>query len=229
MFSKLYNWLDDRERRFRHSFGKDISTPAERRKSNLHYYLMDHAILRTFWTNFDEVAPGVYRSNQPTHARLVKYRDMGIKSVLNLRGEESFAHYLFEKESCDELGLTLHTAKLWARRAPKRENVLRVIDLFRTIEKPFLMHCKSGADRAGFASAMYLMVIEGRPVEEAKKHLSLRYIHLKNTHTGVLDRILDVYQLRNAQAPIGFEDWIRTEYDHMAIQTAFRAGEPARI
>jgi len=228
MLSKLYHWLDDRERRLRHSFGKDISTPAARRKSTLHYHLFDHAALRTVWTNFDEVAPEVYRSNQPTHGRFVKYRDMGLKSVLNLRGEDSFAHFLFERESCEALGLTLHNAKLWARRAPERENVLRVIELFRSIEKPFLMHCKSGADRAGFASAMYLMVIEGRPVEEAKKHLSLRYIHLKSTRTGVLDRILDVYALRNARAPISFEHWIATEYDNRAIQDAFLAGAPAQ-
>ena len=35
------------------------------------------------------------------------------------------------------------------------------------------MHCKSGADRAGLASALWLLHVERRPVAEAMKQLSL--------------------------------------------------------
>jgi len=227
MLTKFWTWLDNGERRLRKSFGRDLSTPGQRRLARIHYHLFDHAFLRTFWTNFFRIAPGVYRSNQPTHRRFLRYRDMGVRTVINLRGEDTYAHYFFEQESCEALGLTLVNAKLWARRAPSRERILTVIEAMRAAERPFMFHCKSGADRAGFASAVYLMVFEGVPVRQARRQLSLRYIHLKFTRTGVQDYILRVYQARNDRAAIPFEDWIRTEYDHRLVQEGFDTRRPA--
>ncbi|MCI5112733.1 MAG: tyrosine-protein phosphatase [Marivita sp.] len=227
MLGRLWTKIEDAERKLRRSFGKDITDPRARRWSAFHYHVFDHAFLRTFWTNFFEVAPGVYRSNQPTHARFEKYKAMGIKTVVNLRGEDKYAHYLFEKETCEALGLKLLNAKLQARNAVSRKKIVHVIDTLRMAEKPFVFHCKSGADRAGFVAALYLMVFENKPVEIARKQLSIRYIHLDFTATGVQDYILEVYAARNARSPIGFEDWIRTEYDATAIQTGFDTKTPA--
>ncbi|MCK0149184.1 tyrosine-protein phosphatase [Marivita sp. S6314] len=227
MLGRLWTKIEDAERKLRRSFGKDITDPRARRWSTFHYHVFDHAFLRTFWTNFFEIAPGVYRSNQPTHARFEKYAAMGIKTVVNLRGEDKYAHYLFEKETCDALGLTLLNAKLQARSAVSRKKIVHVIDTLRQAEKPFVFHCKSGADRAGFVAALYLMIFEGQPVTEARKMLSLKYIHLDFTATGVQDYILDVYEARITRSPIGFEDWIRTEYDGKAIQAGFDAKIPA--
>lgn len=211
------------ERRLRNHYNTDLSTPELRRRANIYNLWFDHAILRTFWTNLFEIAPGVWRSNHPTHKRFAQMKAKGITHVLNLRGAAGAAHYLTERESCRELGLTLVDCNLNARRAVPAEAILKVIDTFRTIERPFVMHCKSGADRAGFASAIYLMVIEGRPVEEARKMLSLKYIHIRQSKTGILDYILDQYAARNAASPIGFEDWIRTEYDPEALTAGFKA------
>ena len=219
LIARIQEW----ERNLRASYNVDLSTPENRRRAHIYNLWFDHAILRTIWTNFFEIAPGVFRSNHPTHARFEKMKAMGIRSVLNLRGAGGAAHYLTEKESCAALGLTLIDCELQARSAAPRQNILEVIDAFRTIEKPFVMHCKSGADRAGFASAIYLMVIEGRPVAEAKKMLGVKYVHLKWSKTGILDYILDVFEARQAETGIGFEDWIATEYDHMALQRAYEA------
>jgi protein tyrosine/serine phosphatase len=124
------------------------------------------------------------------------------------------------------LDLTLVSRKLWARDAPAREAILAAIDAFKTLPKPLLFHCKSGADRAGFTAAMYLMVCEGRPVADAKKQLGLRYIHLDFTATGVLDYILAVYEARVEQHPIDFEDWIRREYHQKLLQQGFNLRRP---
>jgi Tyrosine phosphatase family len=107
---------------------------------------------------------------------------------------------LLEREACAANGITLHA-----------------IALFRTLPRPFLMHCKSGADRAGFASAVYLMVMLGEPVEAARRMLSWRYLHFRWSKTGVLDRVLDLYATRNAHTPLSFEDWAATEYDPRAV------------
>lgn len=220
---RLLRRISDWERDLRAFYNTDLSTPENRRRAAIYNLWFDHAILRTVWTNQFPVAPGVWRSNQPTHRRFARLKAMGIRSILNLRGAAGAAHYLAEEESCRNLGLHLVNCTLQARDAAPRENIEAVIRAFREIDKPFVMHCKSGADRAGFAAAIYLMVIEGRPVSEARRMLGVKYIHFRWTRTGVLDFILDSYAARQADTGIGFEEWIATEYDHTALQKAFEA------
>lgn len=219
----LLKRITDWERDLRAAYNTDLSTPENRRRAHIYNLWFDHAILRTFWTNFHPVAPGAFRSNQPTHARFARLKAMGVKSILNLRGSAGAAHYLVEEESCRELGLDLTSVSLQARAAAPREKVQALIRAFRQIEKPFVMHCKSGADRAGFAAAIYLIEIEGRPVSEARRMLGARYIHFKWTKTGILDFILDAYEARNRRTPIGFGQWIDTEYDPVALQAEYEA------
>ena len=218
----LIKRIGDWERNLRAYYNTDLSTPENRRRAHIYNMWFDHAVLRKVWTNFFPVADGVYRSNQPTHERFVKLKAMGITSILNLRGAGGAAHYLVEAESCRELGLTLFDVTFHARHAAPAEDIQKLIAAFRTIERPFVMHCKSGADRAGFAAAIYLLVIEGKPVSEARKMLSAKYIHFKWTKTGVLDHILDLYEARHAQDAISFEDWVATEYDYLAVQKDFQ-------
>ncbi len=223
MLRKWYQALEKKERDLRNSFGHDITDPVERRKSERHLLWLDHGILRTFWHNFEEFAPGAYRSNHPSRKRFETYAAMGIKTVLNLRGKAKQPHYLFEVESCADLGMTLVTCQMAARRAPSIAELTKLLDAFKTIERPFLMHCKSGADRTGLAAAIYLMIYEGASIAEAKKQLSFRYIHIRRTKTGILDHFLDTYEARCAQSPIGIEDWIRKEYDPNALTLSFAA------
>jgi protein tyrosine/serine phosphatase len=221
LLQKIKNW----ERDIRAHYNTDLSTPEHRRRARIYNLWFDHEVLRIIWTNHHEIAPGVYRSNQPTHKRFARLKEQGFKTILNLRGAGGAAHYLVEEESCRELGLTLVSTRLHARRAATREEILDTIAKMKSMETPVVMHCKSGADRAGFASAIYLMVFEGKSVAEARKMLSLRFIHLKWSKTGILDHILESYDLRNARDPISFEDWIRTEYDQQVMQSEFNAGK----
>lgn len=229
MIRKLFKTLDRKEREYRNSFGDNITDPEERRRSEWHLNWMDHGILRKRWHNFAKVAPGVYRSNHPNHERFEAYAAMGIKAVLNLRGSAQQSHYLFEVESCEKLGLTLVTSQMAARRAPRVDELVELLSAFETIERPFLMHCKSGADRTGLAAAIYLMVHEGEPLEVARKELSVRFLHFRKSKTGVLDHLLDVYAERIAQSPIAIDDWIRTEYDPAALTDSFAAKQAALL
>ena len=201
--------------------GWDLTDPGRRWRAALHYHLVDHAILRHHWTNMDEVAPGVWRSNQPTHARFKALKATGIRTVINLRGAGEASFHLFERESCAALGLRLVSVALRSRRAPERDEVLKLLEAFRTIEKPFLIHCKSGADRSGFAAALYRLT-QGATVAEARRHLSWRYLHMKRSRAGVLGHVLDLYEARLRQGPIGIEAWFETEYDADAAQAGFR-------
>lgn len=227
MFGKLWRYLEDKERALRLSFGQNITDPKERRKAYWHVRWLDHGIFRTFWHNFDAVAPGVYRSNQPDHRRFATYADLGIKAVLNLRGKAQQPHYLFEVESTDQLGLPMVTVGLSARRAPRIEALKELLSAFDTLPRPFLLHCKSGADRTGLAAAIYLMAHHGASVTEAQRQLSFRYLHIRRSSTGILDHFLELYAERNAQSPLSIADWITTEYDPAVLTESFAAKQAA--
>ena len=205
------------ERRLQLAYAADLSTPANRRRALIWNRWLDHGILRIWWTNQFEIAPGVFRSNHPPQSRFARIRAMGISTMLTLRGVSGNPSDLLEREACAAHGITLHSIALQARAAPTPAQIAELIGLFRSLPRPFLMHCKSGADRAGFASAVYLMVMLGEPVEKARRMLSWRYLHFYWSKTGVLDRVLDLYAARNAREPISFEAWAATEYDPAAV------------
>jgi protein tyrosine/serine phosphatase len=228
MLKKIYHQLDEWDSKLRRSFGKDIETTSGRFWARVHYHLFDHAFLRVFWTNYAEISPGVFRSNQPTEARFRKYHARGLKSVLNLRGEDAYAHYKYEERICNQLGMDLVNCKLNARNAPKVTDINEVIDVLERLPKPLLFHCKSGADRAGLVSAIYLMEFEGKTVREAQKQLSVRFVHLDFTPTGILDYMLWVFEERCAISSIGFKDWINSEYDQQIMGSCFKLRLPVQ-
>lgn len=203
--------LYDLERRWRAHYNVAPDTPETARRARVYMRWFDHEILRHLWTNQAEIAPGVLRSNHPTPKRLARLAEGGLRSVLTLRGAAPSAHNLIEQAQCRALGLTLHAQGLSDRRPPGRDALLQLIDVFKRIERPFLIHCKSGADRAGLASAVYLMAIEGRSVEEARGMLSLRFFHVRRSRAGALDRVLDGYA--SDGRGLSFEDWVRDVYD----------------
>lgn len=217
IWSSLKTWQKNAREKYTH----DIFDPEERRKSRFYTLWIDHEILRIHWHNFANIAPGAYRSNHPTRARFEEYTAMGIKTVLNLRGATRHSHYKFEVETCEALGLALIDIPLSARSAPPKVRLLEVVDLLPTLQKPFLMHCKSGADRTGLVSAIYLMSVEGQSVEEAKKQLSFRFLHLAFTKTGILDYVIWSYRKRIEQGYIGFREWVETEYNSAEMTAGF--------
>lgn len=186
----------------------------------------DHGILRRIWTNQEEIAPGVFRSNQPSHRRYSVLKKRGVHNVLNLRGTGPTIPHRATEASCSALGIDVTPMGFSSRLAPERATLLALIDALKTTPRPYLMHCKSGADRTSFASAIYLNVVMGEPMEKAMRMLSIKYIHLRFTRTGIMDYILESYIARNAQSEISFEEWAASEYDHQALQTAFNDKAP---
>jgi protein tyrosine/serine phosphatase len=227
MIGKFFTRIHEAEKRWSASYGTDISTPRGRRQAWWHFHLSDHGFLRTLWTNLYEIAPGVWRSNQPSPGRMKRYHEMGIRTILNLRGQDQYSFYLFEREAAARLGLAMIDIKIYARSLVPAERFLELLDIFDTIRLPFVMHCKSGADRAGLASALWLLHVEKRPVAEAMKQLSFRFVHLKSSKTGVLDQLLETYATDTATAPMPIRDWFAKRYDPVAIQAAFDARKTA--
>ncbi|AGI69268.1 protein tyrosine/serine phosphatase [Octadecabacter antarcticus 307] len=217
---RLSNQLKDRFDATKASFRTDLSSPENRRRAVLYERWFDHGFLRKFWTNMFEIAPGVWRSNHPTAKRFPALTARGIHTIISLRGSTTTPWALLEKEACTRHGIRLETVALKSQSAPNRRDLQALIGLFRSVEKPVLFHCKSGADRTGLASVMYLLVIENQPLEQARKMLSWRYAHLSWTKAGVLDMLLDDFA---TSARHDFEDWLGHDYDARALQKKFES------
>ena len=223
MIVSLLTKLDNLERSVRTSFGRDISSRSGRFWAHVHFHLIDHAFLRILWNNFHKVSDDVYRANQPSPSHLRSYKEKGIKAVFNLRGFSQQSYALFEEDSCEKLGLELISVPLSSSSAPQPEKLLEIIGIMEKLQKPFVMHCKSGADRAGLVSALYLIAQKKLPVVKAKKQLSFKYLHLDFTKTGILDYIFDVFSERLKIENIDFVDWIKQEYNTDILNSSFKS------
>lgn len=203
----------------------DLSTPSGRLRTYLDYLWKDHAYLRVKFSNAHWVSPELVRTNQPWPFQLKKWRDRGIKTIINLRGGFDASFHALEKDACERLGLTLVDFTVTSREAPSRVRVNGARELFEKIEYPALMHCKSGADRAGIMSALYAHYRLGLPIAEAMKQLDFKYLHIKQGKTGVLDYVFERYLSEGEPKGQTFTEWVDSDaYDTDAIKADFRAG-----
>lgn len=191
--------------------------------------MVDHHIFRFIYANRHKVAPGVWRSSQPAPYQIRAFKRRGIQTVINLRGARDCGSYRLEHAACRRNGIDFIDFPMYSRGAPNPQAIRAAAELFHKIRYPVVMHCKSGADRAGLMSALYLILKEGRPVEEALSQLSIRYGHFKDADTGILDFFLQSYIDYNRHTPIGFMDWVNTVYDARKLKDAFRARSHANL
>ncbi len=209
-------------------FRGTLAGPEARRSDRLRAWsdslLVDHAVFRVLWDNWAAVVPGrLYRSNHPTPARLAAAaRRHGLCTVINLRGHRQCGSDALSREAAERLGLTHIDAPFESRGAPHRDRILRLAEIFRTMQEPALMHCKSGADRAGLASGLFLLM-NGGTAAQALAQLSWRFGHFSRSRTGILDAFFVRYAAEG-EGRKPFLDWVRDDYDEMALRRDFTAG-----
>ena len=191
--------------------------------------LHDHAYFRIFWHNWAEIVPGrLYRSNHPTPGRLERAaRKYGLRTVINLRGEKPCGSTELSEAAARRLGLAHVFLPFESRGAPQRDRILRFHELYRTMRTPALLHCKSGADRAGLAAGLALL-LEGAPTALAIHQLSLRHLHIRQSSTGILDAFFLRYAAE-AEGKKPFLDWVRDDYDEDDLRVRFHASGIARF
>jgi len=205
-----------------HRFTAGLNTPAGRARAWANSLVKDHAVLRLAWSNFAVVVPGrLYRCNHPTPQRLAAMtRRLGLKTVVNLRGVTGSGSDALSREMAARLGLDFIDAPLKSREAPARDRVLALVQAFRTMREPAVIHCKSGADRAGLAAAIYLL-LHGATTAQAVRQLSIRYGHLAGADAGVLGAFLRRFALE-AEGRKSFADWLAEDYDPAVVDGDFR-------
>jgi protein tyrosine/serine phosphatase len=204
-------------------FKGDVDTAGGRALAWVDSLCIDHAIFRVAFSNFGTVIPGrLYRGNHPTPARIRRLaRGFGLRTVINLRGATGTGSYHLSRDAALKLGLEYIDLSLESRGAPQRERILRLHDIYRAMPGPGLLHCKSGADRAGLAAGLCLL-FEGGSARDALQQLSWRYGHIRQARTGILDAFFMRYQ-RDGEGRKPFFDWLDQDYDEAALRRDFHA------
>jgi len=204
-------------------FNGDLTTKRGRFVAWIDSLFIDHAVFRLLWGNLSTVVPGrAYRCNHPTPWRLRRMtRRLGLRSLINLRGRTQSGSDALSREAAERLGLAFYDMALESRGAPQPDRIMRLHEIYRTMAAPALLHCKSGADRAGLASALIVM-FEGGNAAQALRQLSWRFGHIRQARTGILDAFFLRYQ-HEAEGRLAFLDWVRTEYDPAALKRDFHA------
>lgn len=208
----------------------NLKTRLGRWIARLDMYLVDHGAFRALYNNLHHLGGGMYRLSQPSPAQLRRYRKtLGIRSVINLRGvNPQQGSYALEADACRKLGIQMINCSLGSRRMPRVQEVLDLRDTFQRIEYPAMLHCKSGADRAGLAAVLYRHFHMGDPIEKIRQ-LHWRYGHFQFGNTARLDYFFEAYKRANKARPIAFIDWVQTVYDPKVLQAEFDREKQSRL
>lgn len=109
---------------------------------------------------FQQVSERLYRGAQPTKDGINKLRELGINTVINLRGTNDFTRA--EETQVRALGLNYFNVPLpnWGR--PQDTRVTEILELIAATENGrVFVHCKDGVDRTGMIVAIYRMTHDG--------------------------------------------------------------------
>ncbi len=196
-----------------------MSSRWQRAQAYVDLYWVDHGFLRALYGNEYEIAPMVTRRAQPSPKDVRAFAARGGKTILNLRGEGRGGPYLLEREACFATGVALVDVRISSRKLPARETLLEMADVLAKAERPLLFHCKSGADRAGLAAGMFV-VLHGGSVADAQAQLAARYLHFRASPTGVLDQLFVEF---GESGSGDFLQWVKTDYEPGDLEAKFHA------
>ena len=149
-----------------------------------------------FHDNLHVVAPGqIYRSAQLDTERLdAVSAELGLRSVLNLRGEHPGSQWFRRQRALLEArGIDSFDIRLSAQRLPSRQDLIRLVDALERAERPLLIHCLRGTDRSGLAAAL-VVLLEGGDLSRAREQYTLAHGYLHGVSLSDLPDLLDDYQ-----------------------------------
>jgi tyrosine-protein phosphatase SIW14 len=104
--------------------------------------------------NFHRVNENLYRGAQPRRGGLKKLSELGVKTIINLRGASEETRR--GQDEAEALGMRYFNIPMSALWRPTDEQVKRVLAVIDAQENwPVFVHCQRGADRTGVIIAVY--------------------------------------------------------------------------
>jgi len=105
---------------------------------------------------FREVAPGIYRGGQPTKEGYAHLKSLGVKTVVNLRHENSFIE--IGRNQTEAFGMN-YMSLPWTIYGKLPGEL--VDQFFSILENPgnypVFFHCRRGVERTGLLTALYYL------------------------------------------------------------------------
>ena len=142
--------------------------------------------------NFYRVSPALYRGAQPDAAGMRRLKELGIRTVVNLRSLHSDAGSL--------KGVGLRSVEIGVNTLnPRREELVEFLRIATDPDcAPVFVHCQRGIDRTGMMCAVYRMIVCGWSKEEALDEMTRGPFGYDDVFRNVVDFLwrLDVDELR---------------------------------
>jgi protein tyrosine/serine phosphatase len=142
---------------------------------------------------FQRVADGLYRGAQPSEAGFRRLKELGVRTVVNLRmaadAKATNEQHIVESLGMRYVNLPVEDGNFFTRSRTIPDDVIR--DFFKVLDQsdsgPVFVHCHRGADRTGALVAFYRIGREGwesnRALQEA------RTIGMRSWYRGLQDQI----------------------------------------
>lgn len=157
-------------------------------------------------SRFFEVVEGlIYRSAQLNADKLdTVIKSNGIKTVVNLRGEQIGEKWFTQEQSiCDRNEVLLLNFDIKTTYLPINHIIRDLVIALKKAKRPILIHCYEGIDSTGFVSGLALAMDQDPPLSTIEKQLSYQF------------GLIPVY--RSVGVPIfsAYKKWLKTNsMDH---------------
>ena len=122
---------------------------------------------------FQQVTDRLYRGGQPRDGGLRRLRELGIDTILNLRGASKTTRA--EEAEARALGFNYFNVSLpnWGR--PQDDRVRRILLIMAAPQNgSVFVHCKDGVDRTGTIVALHRITHQGWTTQDALAEAELR-------------------------------------------------------
>ena len=116
--------------------------------------------------NLYRVANELYRGDQPSPQGMQNLKELGLKTIINLRSFHS------DRGEIGDTGLAYEhiTMKAWH---PEEKEAVRFLKIVTDPERtPVLVHCQHGSDRTGAMIAIYRIAVQGWSKTEAIREMT---------------------------------------------------------
>jgi tyrosine-protein phosphatase SIW14 len=118
--------------------------------------------------NFGQMDEGYYRGAQPVESDYQALKDLGVKTVIDLRNDPMS----YEKPAVEALGMTYVNIPMSGWKSPKMEDIDKFLALMTDpATGTVYVHCKAGIHRTGITGAAYRYTKYGWDYDQAYKEM----------------------------------------------------------